>query len=350
MRSNSLLNALLAIAATVLFHARASYAAAQVAPANASAEDCAVITPKFMIISMFTDEGNIWYNIPDFNLLAHNITIPGLSPLFPDVHCTDDYTVCQLTTGEAEINAANTIAAFLYSAKFDLTKTYFMIAGIAGIDPNQGTSADVTFARYAVQVALQYQFDSREIPENFTTGYFPQGSYYPGQYPQELYGTEVFEVNDALRQLAITAAKTAKLNDTTAAQAYRANYVGATAQGAPSVRACDVATSDVYFSGQLLGDAFANYTKLVTNGTGVYCTTAQEDNATLEVLLRGAITKTVDFARIIIMRTASDFDRPYPGQSDLQNLVYDDPGVSPHLAHENTGRDTDIVCRAMTLP
>lgn len=39
-----------------------------------------------------------------------------------------------------------------------------MVAGIAGINPNRGTLADVTFAKYAVQVALQYEFDAREIP------------------------------------------------------------------------------------------------------------------------------------------------------------------------------------------
>jgi purine nucleoside permease len=47
---------------------------------------------------------------------------------------------------------------------------------------------------------------------------------------------------------------------------------------------------------------------------------AQEDNATLEVLLRAATTKLIDFSRIIIMRTASDFDRPYPGESASVNL------------------------------
>lgn len=45
-----------------------------------------------------------------------------------------------------------------------------MIAGIAGISPKVATLGSVTFARYAIQVALQYEFDAREIPENFTTG------------------------------------------------------------------------------------------------------------------------------------------------------------------------------------
>ena len=148
--------------------------------------------------------------------------------------------------------------------------------------------------------------------------YVPQGSTDPTEYPQSIYGTEVFEVNDNLRQLAIGFAKTAILNDSADAIAYRANYASTNAyeagSQAPSVVGCDVATSDVYFSGTLLSEAFENTTKLFTNGSGVYCTTAQEDNATLEALLRGAIANLTDFSRIIIMRTASDFDRPYAGE------------------------------------
>ena len=149
-------------------------------------------------------------------------------------------------------------------------------------------------------------------------------------YPQSIYGTEVFEVNDALRQIAIGYANTATLNDSSAAIAYRANYATTSAYTAgskgPSVVACDVATSDVYFSGALLSQAFANTTKLFTNGTGLYCTTAQEDNATLEALLRGAINNLTDFSRIIVMRTASDFDRPYAGEADTFNLFYANQG------------------------
>ena len=45
-----------------------------------------------------------------------------------------------------------------------------MVGGIAGINPKIATLGSVTFARYAVQVALQYEFDAREIPDNLTTG------------------------------------------------------------------------------------------------------------------------------------------------------------------------------------
>lgn len=99
----------------------------------------------------------------------------------------------------------------------------------------------------------------------------------------------------------------------------------------PAIVATDVATSDVYFTGALLGEAFENTTHLFTNGSGVYGTTAQEDNATLEALLRAAIAKLVDFSRIILLRTASDFDRPYPGQEALTNLLTASGGFEPAI-------------------
>ena len=290
------------------------------------------VAPKVFIFSMFDPEAEIWWGIPEFDILAKNITVTGFSPLFPDAHCTANGEICQLVTGEGEINAAVTIASLVASPQFDLTSTYFLIGGIAGVNPEVATVSAVTFARYAVQVALQYEFDASEIPDNFTTGYIPQGSTRPDQYPQSIYGTEVFEVNDALKKLAVGFARTATLNDSAEAVAYRAMYAstdGLYTAGtqAPSVIECDVATSDVYYSGKLLSEAFGNYTKLATNGTGVYCTTAQEDNATLEAMIRGAAAGLVDFSRIIIMRTASDMDRPYPGEAATTNLFWANQGA-----------------------
>ena len=65
------------------------------------------------------------------------------------------------------------------------------------------------------------------------------------------------------------------LNDSTTAMAYRAKYDRAPANQPPKVIAGDSACSDVYYSGLSLGEAFGNFTKVVTNGTGVYVTTAQ---------------------------------------------------------------------------
>jgi purine nucleoside permease len=108
--------------------------------------------PKFFIISMFGPEQDAWLDIPEFNVFAVNVSFPGLSPLFPNVHCTSDYEICQITIGEAEINAASSVSALVYSGPFNLTQTYFMIAGIAGVNPEVGTLGSVTFAKYAGKI------------------------------------------------------------------------------------------------------------------------------------------------------------------------------------------------------
>ena len=129
----------------------------------------------------FGPEAEVWYrNLPSSglgDLLALNISVPGLSPKYPYVHCTAEGAVCQVTTCEGEINAASTTMALVLSSKFDLRKTYFLIAGIAGVNPKHSTIGGVALARFAVQVALQYEFDAREMPRNFTVGYVPYGIY-----------------------------------------------------------------------------------------------------------------------------------------------------------------------------
>ncbi|KAL8393256.1 hypothetical protein RB595_003151 [Gaeumannomyces hyphopodioides] len=293
-------------------------------------EDHGRIAPKVFIISFFADEANVWYNkMPSSglgDLLAVNISSPGLSMIYPHVHCLADLSVCQATTNMGEINAASTMAALTLSPRFDLTRTYFLTAGIAGVNPKRGTTGTVALAKYAVQVALQYELDAREMPDGFTTGYFPFGADSPLGYPATLYGTEVFELNGRLRDAAYgLALRGGALSDRGDVAAYRARYAARgpafkKAAEPPAVERCDAATSDVYYSGELLSEAFDNTTRIWTNGSGIYCMTAQEDNAVLEVLVRMHIEKLVDFSRVIVMRTGSNFDRPPPGVTPFEHL------------------------------
>ncbi|KAF7358208.1 Purine nucleoside [Mycena venus] len=231
---------------------------------------------------MFSDEANMWYNIPKFNVLAQNISVPGLSSLFPEVHYTKDGSICQLTTGEGEMNAASTVATLLHSSAFDLRTTYFLIAGIAGVSSKVATIDSVTFAAMPCR-----------------------------------WGFKVLEMNENLRQLAFRLAKTAEpgLNDTTDCGAARAPYPivpqFAATGGSPSVVLCDTATSDTFGSGTLLAEAFENTTKLFTNQSATYCATPQED----------------------IMRSASDLDRPLPGESAVASLLGPTPGFVPSISN-----------------
>jgi purine nucleoside permease len=195
------------------------------------------------------------------------------------------------------------------SDQFDLTQTYFLMGGIAGVNPRLGTLGSVALAKFAVQVALQYEFDAREMPANFSTGYLPYGAFAVDQYPSVIYGTEVMEVSEALRDAAFDLAAGAPLADSVTTAEYRVEYRASgaafrNATGSPAVIKCDTATSDVYYSGRMLSEAFERTARIWTNQSAItLCMTAQEDNATLQVLMRAAIWGLVDFSRTIVMRS-----------------------------------------------
>ncbi|KAL1409231.1 hypothetical protein Q8F55_006064 [Vanrija albida] len=285
------------------------------------------LTPKVFIVSMFSPE-DVW-TAP--LKLTHNVSLPGLSPLFPHVKCDKARDVCHVITGEGEINAAATISAVVLSDKFDLRKTYFLFAGIAGVNPHVATTGSVGLARYAVQVALAYELDARQMPSNWMTGYWIQGTKAPGTLDgANIYGTEVFELNTNLRdRVRALIPADIKLNDTAAAAAYRASYSYAPANAPPAVFYGDVATADVYFAGSLLAEAFGNITSLWTNNTGTYALSAQEDNASFEAMVRAHQAKRVDFSRVVLLRTASDFDRAPEGKNTYDEFTADQGGFDP---------------------
>ena len=75
------------------------------------------------------------------------------------------------------------------------------------------------------------------------------------------------------------------------------------------------------------------YAKLITDGAANPCTTQQEDNATLTALKRGAEANRLDFNRVAILRTASNFDREAPGQSAAESLAARSGGYVPSVAN-----------------
>ena len=157
--------------------------------------------------------------------------------------------------------------ALLLSPYFDLTETYFLIAGIAGVNPACGTLGSVALSQYAVQVGLEYEV----LPmENYSSPYIPLGAKEPTGYPVFIYGTEVFELSAALQERAYEVSKDAVLADSPRAKKYRKLYPDAPANQPPTVFKGDGATSDVFFHGAFLGDYFGEYVSLLTNGSGTY--------------------------------------------------------------------------------
>ncbi|KZT50895.1 purine nucleoside permease [Calocera cornea HHB12733] len=275
---------------------------------------------------MFAPEQDVW--LEPLQLGVHNVSVPGLSPLYPGVRCDAKGWICQMTTGEAEINAATSTTALFFSDSFDFRKTYFLIAGIGGGNPYRVTTGSATFARFAIQSALGYEMDIREAPSNWTTGYWAFGTTAPLQYPgySNWYGTEVFELNTNLLGRVMDLVKNVKLNDSSDAQAFRSQWPFAPANAYPTIVQCDTTTSDVWFTGTLMAEAMGNISSAWTNGTAKYCSTAEEDNATLMSALRATLAGRLDFGRFMLLRTIVNFDRPPPGLTTYQSLESNQQG------------------------
>jgi purine nucleoside permease len=300
--------------AALLLTVSASVAAA---PAHASHKPHRPRPVKVLIISMFGPEGNVWVEPLG---LSQDIRVPGLSPDYPELHCNAD-DVCQLTTGMGHSNAATSIMALLFSRMFDLRHTYFLVAGIAGIDPTQGTLGSAAWARYLIDFGIQWELDPNDAPAGWSSGYLGIMTKSPDEKPPLDYRSEVFQLDEKLLQKALALSRNATLADSPEAAAYRANWDIAPANQPPSVVQCDTAAGDTWWHGASLEERAQDWTLLLTDGKGTYCTTQQEDNATYEALKRGASAGLLDITRVAVLRTASNFDRPYPGQSAYDSLV-----------------------------
>jgi purine nucleoside permease len=290
-------------------------AAAALRSAGAAALD-APLAVKVLVINMFQLEAAPWTT----QLRAdREIRVPGLSSDYPLVRCNAS-AVCQMTTGMGHANAAASMMAVLYSGRFDLHQTYFLIAGIAGINPARGTIGSAAWARYAVDVGIAHEIDARELPGGWQDGYFGVGTDGPGKKPRLEYRTEVFRLDEALLQKALSLSHQVALEDSDDVRAYRQHYPQSPANQPPQVTQCDTVTSDTWWAGLRLGEHARRWTALLTDGEGVYCTSQEEDNATLTALTRGAQSGLLDLKRVAVLRSGADFDRPYPHQSAFDTL------------------------------
>ncbi len=92
--------------------------------------------------------------------------------------------VLEVITGVGTARAAATMMALGRDSRFDLTHAYFVVAGIAGIDPAMGSLGSAVWSEYVVDGDLAHEIDAREIPADWKTGFVPLGKETPYQQPR----------------------------------------------------------------------------------------------------------------------------------------------------------------------
>ena len=84
-----------------------------------------------------------------------------------------DGSILAVVTGTGTIHSAATIMALGMDPRFDLTKAYWVVAGIAGADPNVMSLGSAAWAEWVVDGDLNHEIDAREIPAGWPTGHLP---------------------------------------------------------------------------------------------------------------------------------------------------------------------------------
>ncbi len=290
------------------------------------------LAPKLLIISMFQPEAQPWQDHLKF---TQKLKVAGLNPQYPTLNCTDE-GICQVTTGMGYANVATTVTTLLQNPAFDWRKSYFMVAGIAGMNPHVASTGSVAWSDYVVDYGIAQEFDAREKPKSWPTGYVGIGAFDPLKKPVLEYQNEVFKLDEKLTKRLYELTKATPLVDDKVAQNYRAHYTQATAKKAPFVLTCTTMSGNTWWHGKLLGERATQWGKLLTDGKGEYCTTQQEDNATLTAISRAADAGLADLSRVAVLRSASNYDRPYPNQSAVQSLKANSGGFD--ISRENLYR------------
>lgn len=285
--------------------------------------------PKVLVITMFGEETKPWTTNRAFD---KKIKVAGLYKDYPEVSC-DNAGLCVMTTGMGFANAASSVMAVALSGQFDLSKTYFLVAGIGGVDPKDGTLGSALWAHYVIDGGLRHDIDARQIEPGWPDGQVPLGASSPTDKAKWAAGTEVYALNEALVTTAFELTRGVELADGEAAKAYRATYTEAVARSPPSVAICDTVSSDTYWHGAREAEAAERFAALATDGKGNYCTTQMEDNASLTALKRAADAGLADFSRVLVLRTASNFDREPSGKTPIQSLTSKSGGFVPSVTN-----------------
>jgi purine nucleoside permease len=230
--------------------------------------------------------------------------------------------VLGLLTGVGTAKAAASVMALGLDPRFDLSKAYWIVAGIGGGDPADVSLGSAVWAEHVIDGDLSYEIDAREIPPDWPTGHVPLLKSVPYQGPvrNELEG-EIFTLNPGLVNWAFQLTRGVPLADSADIRASRARFTGfPNALKPPFVTKGDAMSSSTFWHGAKM-DEWANaWTRYYTGGKGNYMVAGMEDTGTLQSLTFLNRAGRVDLRRVLVLRTVSNYDRQPPGGSAAADL------------------------------
>jgi purine nucleoside permease len=245
----------------------------------------------------------------------------GLQPLH-----LNEQGVLGIVTGVGAVRAAAAITALGLDPRFDLTQAFWIVSGVCGINPTQGSLASVVLPQFVIDGDFAHEIDGREIPAEWRDGFIPIGKSMPYEQPRSarFNGDDgiVFPLHEELINWAYGLAADTALLDTEKMADRRKQFApAATAHLPPSVLRGDELATTTFWHGKLLSQRATDWVDYQTEGRGIYAITAMEDAGIMQVLNLLARDGRVDLSRVLVVRAASNFDQQREGITAAESLA-----------------------------
>lgn len=212
--------------------------------------------------------------------------------------------VLAVVTGIGNAKAAANIVALGLDPRFDLRGAYWLVAGIAGANPNAATLGAAAWADWAIDGDIAHDIDAREMPLDWPTGRVPLGKARPFEKPAA----------------AVTATMAYRLDPALVDWAYRQTKDIALPGGAPVMKGAVLAAS-LLWHGVLLNRWAEEWVAYWSDGAARFVMSAMEDSGIAMALHGLARAGRADARRLLILRTASNFVTPPPGVTPAASLA-----------------------------
>jgi purine nucleoside permease len=229
----------------------------------------------------------------------------------------NDAGLLAICTGGGITNASTSIMALGLDSRFDLSHAYFLIAGIAGGDPQDVSLGTAVWSRHVVDGDLLYEIDAREIPKEWPYGLLPLGAKKPNDKADGwTVDTIDYPLNEKLANWAYGLTKDHPIADSPGIAAFRKQFAGyPNAVRPPFVTMGENLASSKYWHGEHMNQWANDWVKLQAGPNMNFMMTNMEDSGTLTALRRLSRKKLVDMQRVMVLRTASNYTMPPKGQS-----------------------------------
>lgn len=253
---------------------------------------------------------------------------------------------------------ASDLMALALDPAFDLRRTYWIFTGISGVDPNVASVGSVAWARWVVDGDALREVDDRDIPKDWPYGLYAIGATHPDTLPMDAnhYGsvtdvaelTKAYPLNQGLARWAYGISRSVPLADDPEIARQRQAWKGyPAAQRPPFLLMGETLGAERYWHGASRNRWAENWVKLWTKGLGVFVMTNEESQSNQREMRLLASRHLVDADRIMVLRSASNFDMSPPGVAATDSIGNEGPGQP--LAFDNNERAGAPVVRELVV-